>query len=103
MATAKDNRGSIKASAMSPKPRGEQNNTEDPRGRFGAFLRHWIDTNHGGDESRLAESLGLAPRTIRAWMKGNNGPAFQDLDRVAEALGYQDFGSLGVAVRRFHS
>ena len=92
---------STPGAAVAAKPRTETKNASDPRGQFGAFLRHWIDKHLGGDEKRLADKLDLSDRTIRKWIEGANGPAFQDLDRIALAMGYSDWGALASAAVRY--
>ena len=86
---------------MSPANRKPIKNQGDPRAQFAAFLRSWIDKHHGGDEERLAKSLGVTGRAIRKWCEGASGPAFGDLDTVAEALGYADWFAMVRAIERF--
>jgi len=82
------------------RPRNEVENTGDPRGQFGLFLRAWIDKHHGGDPEPLAGKLGVSTRTIQTWAKGQAGPVFADLNEVAEALGFSDWSKLAAAVVR---
>lgn len=84
------------------RPRNEVQNPDDPRGQFGSFLRAFIDKNHGGDESRISKALDVSERTVRKWCEGAHGPAFQDLDRIAIALGFESWVDMALAVRRFH-
>lgn len=86
---------------MAAKPRAQTKNTDDPRGQFGAFLRDWIDRKHDGDESRLAAALGISDRAVRKWCEGANAPPLADLDRIAKAMGYSDWGALASAAVRF--
>lgn len=92
---------SVGANRMSARPRGDTVNADDPRGQFGSFLRHWVDTKQGGDEKPLAKELGKSDRTIRAWITGHHGPAFEDLDRIAKAMGYANWAKLAAAVVRY--
>lgn len=94
---------SKKVAPLAAKPRSETKNINDPRGRFGKFLRNWIDKHYSGDEKPLAKVLGVSERAIRKWCEGSNGPTFESLDRVAVALGFEDWGALGAAVRKFHA
>lgn len=86
--------------SMAARPRNKVENTSDPRGQFGAFLRHWIDTNHDGDPKRLADALGVSVRAVQTWMKGQAGPTFADLGRIASELGFADWSKLAAAVVR---
>lgn len=81
-------------------PRRTIKNASDPRGQLGAYLRHWIDTHHGGDASRLAKSLGVSVRAVQKWCEGSNSPAMADLGRVAEAMGFANWGKLATAACR---
>lgn len=83
---------------MAAKPRSEPKNPDDPRGQFGPFLREWIERHHGGDEKRLADSLGMTDRAIRKWMLGDSGPAFSDLETVAQLLGFADWADMARAI-----
>lgn len=76
-------------------------NTDDPRGRFGRFLRAWLARHDDKKGDTLAKALGMNSRSIRLWMQGETGPSFADLNRVAEALGYADWSLLAAAVERF--
>ena len=82
------------------RPRNEVENLDDPRGQFGVFLRAWIDKNHDGTPTKLAGALKLKVRTIQTWAKGQSGPAFADLNRVALAMGFADWSKLAVAIVR---
>lgn len=93
---------SRKAQPVAPRSRSDTKNSDDPRGQFGEFLRHWVDTKAGGQYGDLAENLGVSPRAVGKWMEGAAGPSFGDLDRVAVALGYDDWVDLAIAVRKFH-
>lgn len=85
---------------MAAKPRSQTKNTDDPRGQFGAFLRDWIDRKHDGDESRLAAMLDVSDRAVRKWCEGANAPPLADLDRIAKAMGYTDWGAMASAAVR---
>ena len=76
-------------------------NTGDPRGKFGRFLRAYLARKDDKDGDDLGVELGKSARTIRLWAQGEAGPAFSDLDRVAEAMGYSNWATLAVAVERF--
>lgn len=77
-------------------------NTDDPRGKFGLFLRDWLARHDDKDGAKLAKSLGMdSSRTIRWWAQGKSGPAFRDLDRVADKMGYANWAKLAAAVERF--
>lgn len=80
------------------RPRDEIENRDDPRGQFALFLRDWVDQHHGGSPKPLSDVLDCDVRAIQRWMKGQNGPAFGDLDRVAKALGYSNWATLAAAV-----
>lgn len=101
--TTNDTGGLLQEAPGMGKTRGRIKNQGDPRGQFGAFLRDWIDRKHGGSPKPLAESLGVAVRTVQHWAGGAGGPAFEDLDRVAVALGMSDFAALALALRKFKS
>jgi transcriptional regulator with XRE-family HTH domain len=101
MGKANDTGGLSSKAPRMGKARGQVKNTGDPRGQFGAFLRDWIDRKHGGDESRLAATMGVSDRAVRRWMSGDNAPPLSDLDRLAAALGYDDWSKLAVAVVKF--
>ena len=88
---------SIKGKAVAARPQHDVENTDDPRGQFGLFLRAWLETHSAKD---LAEELGVSIRTLQTWGKGQAGPAFQDLDRIAAALGYSDWSKLAAAIVR---
>lgn len=99
-ATMKDSYQS-KESDMTPR-RKPTENMGDPRGQFGEFLRDRIEKHFGGDEEKIAKALGLSTgRTLRKWMEGVHGPAFQDLDKIAKALGLDDWYALTAAVKKF--
>ena len=85
---------------MSPQPRQDTKNAEDPRGKFGAFLAHWLE-RHGKTTHELAKTLEVSERTVRKWREGAHGPSFEDLDRVAQALGYSDWSRCYAAALRF--
>jgi hypothetical protein len=88
------------ADGVSPQPRQEAKNTNDPRGKFGAFLANWLD-RHGVKTADLAVDLQVSERTVRKWREGTHGPAFEDLDRVAETLGYADWSLCYAAALRY--
>jgi transcriptional regulator with XRE-family HTH domain len=73
----------------------------DPRGQLGAYVEAWIDKNHGGDKSRLADALGLSVRTIGKWCEGEHAPDLPGLNDHAKAMGFADWGKLGNAVTKF--
>jgi hypothetical protein len=84
-----------------PAPRANKTkNLTDPRGVFGAFLEHWLDKNRKS-LSEFAGTLGLTPRAVGKWREGTSGPSFDDLDRVAHAMGFSDFGKCYSAAVRF--
>lgn len=83
------------------RPRDDVENQGDPRGQFALFLRDWIDRKHGGSPQPLAKALDCDIRAVQRWMKGQNGPAFGDLDRVANALGFSDWAKLAAAVTKY--
>lgn len=87
---------------MAAKPRSTTKNADDPRGKFGSFLRHWIDKHHDGDESRLASTLGVSPRAVRKWCEGTHGPKFERLDDIASAMNLGEWTDLAAACRSFH-
>jgi transcriptional regulator with XRE-family HTH domain len=90
-----------KDSDMTPR-RKPTENMGDPRGQFGEFLRDRIEKHFGGDEEKIAKALGLSTgRTLRKWMEGVHGPAFQDLDKIAKALGLDDWYAMTAAVKKF--
>ena len=90
-----------KAPTMTPvEP--QTSNSDDPRGRFGRFLRAHLARKGDKKGDDLADALGMeSGRSIRLWMQGETGPAFKDLDRVARAIGYENWAKLAVAVERF--
>lgn len=85
-----------------PRPRTPTKNEGDPRHELGRFLRAWIDRHHAGDESRLAKAMGVSDRAVRKWCEGAASPPLSDFGRLADAMGYADWGSLAVAVVRFN-
>jgi len=85
---------------MAAQPRQDAKNTSDPRGKFGAFLAHWLDRQRKTTHE-LAATLNVSERTIRKWREGAHGPAFEELDRVAVALGYTDWSRCYAAALRF--
>lgn len=82
------------------RPAEQIENTGDPRGQFGRYLRHLLDSGRI-DGADLAKTLGVSVRTVQTWAKGQAGPAFGDLDRVAVALGHTDWSRLAAAVVRY--
>ena len=82
---------------MAARPHSDVENTGDPRGQFGLFLRAWLATHSATD---LADELDVSIRTVQTWAKGQAGPAFQDLDRVAVAMGFADWSRLAAAIVR---
>jgi len=94
-------KSSLKGPAVAPREPSTEN-TDDPRGKFGLFLRDWLARHDDKDGAKLAKSLGMdSSRTIRWWAQGKSGPAFRDLDRVADKMGYANWAKLAAAVERF--
>lgn len=95
-------KSSPKSPTMAPREPSTEN-TDDPRGKFGRFLRDWLARHDDRKGDALASELGMKDsRSIRWWAQGKSGPQFADLDRVAEAMGYQNWAKLAAAVERFH-
>lgn len=92
--------GSTSRARTVPRDRKEPN-LSDPRGQLGAFLRQWIDKHHGGDESRLADAVGVSDRAVRKWCEGAAAPDLFKLDALAKAMSYDDWTKLASAVARF--
>lgn len=105
----KERRKRRKVEGSKPSPKGptvaprepSTKNTNDPRGKFGRFLRAYLARKDDKDANDLAKKLGRNPRSVRLWLQGETGPAFADLDRVADALGYSNWATLAAAVERF--
>ncbi len=81
-------------------PRKTTKNMDDPRGQFGAFLRHKIDSGVASF-SDIAAATGLKERAVYKWAEGTNGPKFSDLQAIAETLGYPNWLAMMSAVKRF--
>ncbi|MGD9719779.1 MAG: helix-turn-helix domain-containing protein [Pirellulales bacterium] len=116
MGRSRNLRAGVRATTMSvsrqrsrpplvPAKRKKPRNTSDPRGQFARFLRAYYDDRKARDgtytQQALAAALGISVRGLRFWLKGDSGPAFEDLDVVAAALGYRDWGALATAVTSF--
>lgn len=72
----------------------------DPRGQLGAYVEWWIDRNHGGDKERLAKAVDVTLRTVHTWCAGTSAPDLCKLDRIAKAIGHNDWMALAAAVLR---
>lgn len=96
MVAVKDNR------RMPPKRKPPKNQGK-PIGDFAEFLCAWLDRKHEGSAIHLAASLKVSPRTVQHWMSGDSAPSFNDLERVAEAMGYGNWFALVAAVRKYHN
>ncbi len=101
MATvAKKMAGSKRSHSLS-RPRTKEVDATDPRGQLGIFLRHWIDTNHGGKLDRLAEATGVSARAVSKWCEGESAPDLLKLDILAKAMGFADWSKLAAAAVKF--
>lgn len=82
-------------------PRKTTKNMDDPRGQFGAFLRHKIDAGSMG-QSEWAKLFGITDRGLRKWLSGQGGPTFENLNNVAKVLGFANWAKLAAAVVKHH-
>ncbi len=81
-------------------------NTGDPRGQFGMFLRHWLDRRSDRSEAKkgIAKAAGVEPRAVGKWEEGVAGPPLQSLDAIAKEMGYANWATLAIAaVKHYES
>ena len=78
-------------------------NTDDPRGQFGMFLRHWLDrqSDRSKAKARLAEAAKVTPRAVGKWEEGAAAPPMQSLPAIAKVMGFADWGRLCMAAVRY--
>ena len=89
---------SSRAQSVAPN-RKETENVGDPRGQFGSFLRHWLDSqpDRTAAKERIANAAGVSTRAVGKWEEGVAGPPLQYLDDIAKAMGLKDWAKLAAA------
>lgn len=75
------------------RPRKKEPDTSTTAGMFAAYLAHLID-KRGTSPDNLAEATGINRATIFRWLRGDQSPDVDDLDRLAIALGFADAWAL---------
>lgn len=83
--------GSLKGGRV-PRPRKELSKRELKtfRGRFAAHLESLMEAA-GFTKDDLAEETGLGEATIRKWLRAEGTPDFPSMEKVADALGLDDY------------
>lgn len=50
-------------------------------------LRHALEAKNGGNQTELAEYIGVKPQAVQQWMNGKTKPKGNNLEKAAEYLG----------------